>query len=114
MCVKPKVPGTPCKVLEVVWARRRKFQSKKIPLTTALTPPVFVTLICTSPVTFQAAYSPLWKLENVSVSRTAPLTAFRTDMLSVRAVESQSSKYSAMRWVFPSVTFTLIVKLLVE
>jgi hypothetical protein len=36
---------------------------------------------------FQAAYSPLWKLENVPVYRTALLAASRMEIVSLRAVE---------------------------
>ena len=70
-----------------------------------------LTLMNTWPFTFQTAYSPLWKLENVCVLRTVLLTASIMEMVWARAVVFQSNKYSVILCAFPSVKFKLMVKL---
>ena len=84
---------------------------KKTPANTAFSPPVNITWMITFPFTFQEAYSPLLKLENVCVLSTACVPASRMETASALDPASQSSKYSAILCVFPSVRFTLTLKL---
>src|SRR3954468_18086600 len=62
----------------------------------------------------QTRYFPSANEETFCVSKTAPVTASRISTLCERPLRSQSRKYIAMRCVLPSVTFTLIVKLVVD
>ena len=58
--------------------------SKNSPLTTALAPPVLVTLRVTLPLRFQTRYFPPWNVETVRVSSSAPVASSMACTVSLR------------------------------